>query len=137
MDHPHPTRRGNRTLLGWARQWPERTWAVENAVGLGHHLAQWLVAAGEAVVDVAPAATARVRQLSRGGRRKNDRIDAAAAASVARCTVMPARSTWKRTLTPSPYSMSDGKLCPRTELNRSTNCTRCCASCCRAGSPRT
>ncbi|MGW4771307.1 IS110 family transposase [Nocardia sp. NPDC004278] len=34
-------------------------------------------------VDVAPAATARVRQLSRGGRRKNDRIDAAAAASVA------------------------------------------------------
>jgi transposase len=38
---------------------------------------------GEAVVDVAPAATARVRQLSRGGRRKNDRIDAAAAACVA------------------------------------------------------
>jgi transposase len=74
---------GYRQLLVWARQWPERTWAVENAEGLGHHLAQWLVAAGEAVVDVAPSATARVRQLSRGGRRKNDRIDAAAAASVA------------------------------------------------------
>ena len=50
---------------------------------LGHHLALWLVAMGELVVDVAPAATARVRQLSRGGRRKNDRIDAAAAACVA------------------------------------------------------
>ncbi|MRH93255.1 IS110 family transposase [Nocardia sp. SYP-A9097] len=74
---------GYRKLLDWARQWPEHTWAVENAEGLGHHLAQWLVSAGETVVDVAPAATARVRQLSRGGRRKNDRIDAAAAASVA------------------------------------------------------
>ncbi len=74
---------GYRQLLVWARQWFERSWAVENAEGLGHHLAQWLVAAGEAVVDVAPSATARARQLSRGGRRKNDRIDAAAAASVA------------------------------------------------------
>ncbi|MFI9536922.1 IS110 family transposase [Nocardia fusca] len=74
---------GYRKLLAWARQWPERQWAVENAEGLGHHLALWLVAMGEMVVDVAPAATARVRQLSRGGRRKNDRIDAAAAACVA------------------------------------------------------
>ncbi|MCP2318898.1 Transposase [Nocardia amikacinitolerans] len=74
---------GYRKLLAWARQWAERSWAVENAEGLGHHLAMWLVAMDEVVVDVAPAATARVRQLSRGGRRKNDRIDAAAAASVA------------------------------------------------------
>lgn len=72
-----------RKLLAWARRWTERTWAVENAEGLGHHLALWLVAVGETVVDVPPAATARVRQLSRGGRRKNDRIDAAAAATVA------------------------------------------------------
>jgi len=35
------------------------------------------------VVDVPSTATARVRELSRGGRRKNDVIDAAAAASVA------------------------------------------------------
>src|SRR3954463_8139199 len=38
---------------------------------------------GEHVVDVSSATTARVRQLSRGGGRKNDRIDAAAAACVA------------------------------------------------------
>jgi transposase len=56
---------------------------VENAHGLGRHLAQWLVARGERVDDVASTATARVRELSRGGRRKNDVIDAAAAASVA------------------------------------------------------
>nr|WP_245926118.1 IS110 family transposase [Nocardia nova] len=74
---------GYRQLLAWAQQWPERSWAVENAEGLGHHLALWLVSMGETVVDVAPAATALVRQLSRGGRRKNDHIDAAAAASVA------------------------------------------------------
>ena len=77
------TSAGYRRLLVWAGQWPDRRWAMENAEGLGHHLALWLVAMGEMVVDVAPAATARVRQLSRGGRRKNDRIDAAAAACVA------------------------------------------------------
>jgi hypothetical protein len=27
-------------LLTWAQDWPERTWAVENATGLGHLLAQ-------------------------------------------------------------------------------------------------
>ncbi|MFF0794837.1 transposase [Streptomyces spiralis] len=70
-------------MLDWARQWPERRWAVENARGLGHHLTSWLLARGEQVVDVASSATARVRQLSRGAGRKNDRIDAAAAACVA------------------------------------------------------
>lgn len=74
---------GYRELLAWGRQFPQRRWAVENARGLGCHLAQWLVARDEAVVDVATAATARVRELSRGGRCKNDVIDAAAAASVA------------------------------------------------------
>jgi len=74
---------GYRRMLAWARQWPHRQWAIENAEGLGHHLAQWLLARGEVVLDVPCTATARVRELSRGGRRKNDRIDAAAAACVA------------------------------------------------------
>lgn len=74
---------GYRQLSKWAKQFPERRWAVENARGLGRHLAQWLVARGERVEDVSCTATARVRELSRGGRRKNDVIDAAAAASVA------------------------------------------------------
>jgi transposase len=39
-------------LLGWAAQWPERTWAVEGEGGLGYLLAQQLVAAGERVADV-------------------------------------------------------------------------------------
>lgn len=72
-----------RRLLDWATQWPDRQWAIENAEGLGHHLAQWLVARGESVVDVPTTAVARVRQLSRGARRKNDSIDASAAACVA------------------------------------------------------
>jgi len=74
---------GYRELLRWAGQFTDRRWAVENARGLGRHLAQWLVASDEAVVDVACTATARVRELSRGSGRKNDVIDAAAAASVA------------------------------------------------------
>jgi len=72
-----------RRMLTWAGQWPQRRWAIENAHGLGRHLASWLLARGEQVVDVPTTATARVRQLSRGGGRKNDRIDAAAAACVA------------------------------------------------------
>lgn len=74
---------GYRELLRWGRRFGDRRWAIENANGLGCHLAQWLVARDEVVVDVATTATARVRELSRGGRRKNDVIDAAAAASVA------------------------------------------------------
>jgi transposase len=46
-------------------------------------VAQWPAARGEQVDDVPCTATARVRELSRGGRRKNDAIDTAAAASVA------------------------------------------------------
>jgi transposase len=72
-----------RRLMTWARQFEQRRWAVENAEGLGRHLSTWLLARGEQVVDIPTTATARVRQLSRGGGRKNDQIDAAAAASVA------------------------------------------------------
>jgi hypothetical protein len=74
---------GYRGLLRWAARFEVRRWAVENARGLGAHLAQWLATRGERVDDVPCTATARVRELSRGGRRKNDVIDAAAAASVA------------------------------------------------------
>ena len=70
-------------MLAWAKQWPKRRWAIGNAEGLGHHLAQWLVARGEVGVDVSTTATARVRHLSRGACRKDDRIDGAAAACVA------------------------------------------------------
>lgn len=74
---------GYRQLLRWGKAFPERQWGIENAHGLGRHLAQWLIARGETVIDVRTTATARVRELSRGGRRKNDVLDASAAASVA------------------------------------------------------
>ena len=35
-------------MLTWAGRWPERRWAIENAEGLGRHLASWLLARGEA-----------------------------------------------------------------------------------------
>src|ERR1700733_12308820 len=46
-------------LREWAKAWPARTWAVENASGLGYLLSQQLVAAGEKVVDVPPKLAAR------------------------------------------------------------------------------
>src|SRR5215470_9975859 len=63
-------------LVAWAAAWPERAWAVEGAAGLGHLLAQQLVAAGEQVLDVPPKLAARVRLLQAGDTNKNDPNDA-------------------------------------------------------------
>jgi transposase len=81
-------------LLAWAAAWPERTWAVEGAGGLGYLLAQQLLAAGERVLDVQPKLGARVRLLAAGDMNKNDPNDArsvavAALRSPARRPVQP------------------------------------------------
>jgi transposase len=60
-------------LLAWAGDWPQRTWAVEGAGGLGHLLAQQLVAAGERVLDVPPKLAARIRLLGSGRRTRTTR----------------------------------------------------------------
>ena len=70
-------------LLAWAAAWPQRTWAVEGAGGLGHLLAQQLVAAGERVLDVQPKLAARVRLLAAGDVNKNDPNDARSVAVAA------------------------------------------------------
>ncbi len=78
-------RAGLRSLERWAKRFPQRRWAVENAGGLGRHLAGRLAAAGESVVDVPPKLSARVRVLSSfaGNARKNDGLDALATALAA------------------------------------------------------
>ena len=70
-------------LRCWAQAWPERTWAVEGATGLGHLLAQQLVAAGERVLDIQPKLAARVRVLEAGNTSKNDPNDALSVAVAA------------------------------------------------------
>jgi transposase len=70
-------------LLAWAAAWPERTWAVEGAGGMGHLLAQQLLAAGERVLDVQPKLGARVRLLAAGDVNKNDPNDARSVAIAA------------------------------------------------------
>jgi transposase len=70
-------------LQRWAASWPERTWAVEGARGLGQLLAQQLLGAGEHVVDVQPKLAARVRLLNTGQVNKNDPNDARSVAIVA------------------------------------------------------
>src|SRR5215469_7809773 len=70
-------------LIKWAQDWPERTWAVEGATGLGSLLARQLVAAGEHVLDVQPKLAARVRLLAAGNTNKNDPNDARSVAVAA------------------------------------------------------
>jgi transposase len=79
------SRAGLGALERWAKRFPERRWAMENARGLGRHLAGRLAVAGESVVDVPPKLSARVRVLSSfaGNARKNDRVDAVATALAA------------------------------------------------------
>lgn len=68
--------RQTEVLLDWAKPWPQRTWAIEGARGLGYLLTQQLIAAGERVVDVAPKRAARVRLLDSGQINKTDENDA-------------------------------------------------------------
>lgn len=70
-------------LLAFAEGFTPRLWAIESATGWGALLAQQLVAAGEAVVDVPPTLSARARLLDAGSGSKTDRHDARSAAIVA------------------------------------------------------
>jgi transposase len=76
-------RRQRERLLRWALAFEPRLWAVEGATGVGALLAQQLVSAGETVVDVPPALSARVRLLDAGRKDKTDVHDARSAAIVA------------------------------------------------------
>src|SRR5690348_3095148 len=70
-------------LLAWAAAWPQRTWAIEGTAGLGHLLAQQLLAAGERLLDVQPKLGAPVRLLATGAVNKNDPNDARSVAIAA------------------------------------------------------
>src|SRR5205809_6817573 len=78
-------------LVAWAAAWPERSWAVEGAGGLGRLLAQQLVAAGERVLDVPPKLASRVRLLQAGDTNKNDPNDARSVAVAALRSRTPRR----------------------------------------------
>ncbi len=77
------TTRQTEGLLQWAHRWPQRTWAVEGARGLGQLLSQQLIASGERVVDVPPKLGARVRLLDSGQINKTDANDARSVAVAA------------------------------------------------------
>lgn len=75
--------RGYRQLLRFARQWRQRTWAVEGANGIGRPIAARLLADGERVVDVPAKLAARARVFDTGQGRKTDAADAHAIVMVA------------------------------------------------------
>jgi transposase len=87
---------GFAAMRRYTRAWPERTWAVEGANGVGRPLAQRLLAAGERVVDVPAKLAARVRLFDTGHNRKTDAHDAHSIAMVA------VRTTGLRVLTLDP-----------------------------------
>ena len=82
-------------LRTWARCWPERSWAVEGSHGLGHLLAQQLLADSERVVDVQPKLAARVLLLNTGKRaadRTHPRPEPRSCPALTDCRPRPGRS---------------------------------------------
>jgi len=69
-------RDGFKELLRTGRRFADRVWAIEGCNGIGRHVAQRLVAAGEAVVDVPPKLSAQTRVFLAGNGRKTDPVDA-------------------------------------------------------------
>jgi transposase len=76
-------RDGYQTMLAAGRQHQDRLWALEGCNGIGRHVAQRLVADGEAVVDVPAKLSARARVFATGQGRKTDPVDARSVAVVA------------------------------------------------------
>jgi len=70
------SREGYQGLRQFAKRWPDATWAVEGAGGLGAPLVTQLCADGIAALDVPAKLATRVRMLSTGHGRKNDDADA-------------------------------------------------------------
>ncbi|MEU5881215.1 IS110 family transposase [Spirillospora sp. NPDC047279] len=67
---------GYGAMLRYARQWPNRLWAVEGCNGIGRHISNRLLADDEQVVDVPPKLSARARVFATGQGRKTDTTDA-------------------------------------------------------------
>jgi transposase len=74
---------GYRELLTWLGRLAADLVAIENARGLGRHLADHLAAQGFTVRDVTTKEVRAQRLARRGGRNKNDPLDALAAALTA------------------------------------------------------
>ncbi|CCH17744.1 Transposase, IS116/IS110/IS902 (fragment) [Micromonospora lupini str. Lupac 08] len=69
-------RDGYTVMRKYAKQWPDRVWAIEGCQGIGRHIATRLLADGEQVVDVPPKLSARARVFATGQGRKTNATDA-------------------------------------------------------------
>jgi hypothetical protein len=69
------SRDGYRALRRFARRWPNASWAIEGAAGLGAPLTTRLRADDIEVIDVPAKLAAQVRVLSTGHGRKSDDAD--------------------------------------------------------------
>jgi transposase len=100
---------GYTALRTYAKNWPERLWAIEGSNGAGRPLAQRLLEAGEHVVDVPAKLAARARLFDTGHNRKTDARDAHSIAVVA------VRTKTLRVLRPDGELEALRMLCDRRE----------------------
>ena len=108
---------GYKAMLGYCRQWPRRSWAVEGANGTGWPTAQRLLADGERVLDVPAKLAARARVFDTGN----------------------AGKTEPTTRTPSSWSRCAPRVCGSSPSRRDWRCCGCSrtgAMSCPAAAPR-
>lgn len=112
---------GFKVLLRFARQWPDRLWAVEGCNGIGRHVASRLLTAGETVVDVPPKLSAKLRMSDtrqgpqdrprrcprdRAGRRPDERAPAGGQRRSAHHVADPGRPAPRPGRGPHPHGLS-------------------------------
>ena len=120
-------RRQRERLLCWAAEFEPRVWAVEGATGTGALLAQQLVGAGETVLDVPPALSARARLLDSGHKDKTDPTMRVRPRSSRYTTASSARLRSRITVRSCGCWPDDTISSPRHGPARSVAYTRCCA----------
>ncbi len=116
---------GYRQLRRFADRWPQASWAIEGAGGLGAPLTARLSEENITVVDVPAKLAARVRLLSTGHGRKSDAADATSVGIAAltstglRTLVIDETATALRVL----VDHRDDLVKSRTQtINRHTDC---------------
>ena len=121
-------RDGYAAMIKYAKQWPDRVWAIEGCQGIGRHIATRLLADGEQVVDVPPKLSARARVFATGQGRKTDATDAHSVALVGTRMAGLRPLVNDEQLAVLRILVDRRRSSARTTPGWSPSCTSCCSS---------
>ncbi|GAB3186891.1 hypothetical protein GCM10027259_52220 [Micromonospora palomenae] len=119
----------------YAKQWPNRVWAIEGCQGIGSHIANRLLPDGEQIADVSPKLAAWARVFATGQGRRTDATDAHSIALVGtrmaglRPVVNDEQHTSPRRAEGPDLRAGDHADTAASRMARSARCLTSCRSC--------